>query len=74
MNQKIAIWKRKLAKEKWKNQKAVWEKLSHSQETVYIDIETQPSLNDLLRQATRTLDSPVKDLVLKQLKKFFIGF
>jgi len=27
MNQKIAIWKRKLAKEEWKKKAAVWDRL-----------------------------------------------
>jgi len=54
MNQKIAVWKRKLAKEKWKNQKDVWEKIStpsapHKE-------PDWPDLTDHIKEITKNID------------------
>ena len=72
MNDKIAIWKRKLAKEKWKNQKDVWEKLNQTAPAVkYIDLESDQSLDDLLKSLTPHRTPSLVEFVVKQFKEKF---
>ena len=68
MNQKLAVWKRKLAKEKWKNQKAVWEKLQAPAPVTQFEFDFK------VIKYRITPKVHYKPTFFKRIKKLILGF
>jgi len=74
VNNKVQIWKRKLAKEKWKRQKAVWEKLSNQPEPPTVTMyDYDFTFDQELLEATKTFPKSVSEnSAFKELRSKFI--
>jgi len=59
MNQKIEIWKRKLAKEEWKKKKAVWDRLKQAHPPKKVDGYPEWLINNLAKEMQNEIDKDI---------------